>query len=194
MRIKGNTIVNNVAGWSGGGISLQDTLRAEISKNYIVHNDSTATTGGLVVLNDSEGRNQPAGISTETHSTAMLGAIPGNEPTFSDPDMPTQGGQVNTIWENRSFYYDVRGGNPRLEPVLSQTLVGECPTGAVFWDLDTLLGGLSGSTSPDPGLANMYCNGGRSLTPPPGAMFPLPATDEGGNAWIDVRFGPLTRP
>ena len=48
-----------------------------------------------------------------------------------------------------------------------------------------------------------YCNGGRTLLNPgmdtttgifrPGPMSPLPALDEGGNAWIDVRFGPLTR-
>jgi len=35
-------IVNNVAGWSGAGISLQDTANGSIILNTIANNDSTA--------------------------------------------------------------------------------------------------------------------------------------------------------
>ena len=40
----------------------------------------------------------------------------------------------------------------------------------------------------DPALVDQYCNGARAGA---GPMFALPALDEGGNAWIEVRFGPL---
>ena len=193
--INDNTIVNNVAGWSGGGISLQDTARAEISKNRIAHNDSTATVGGLTNTNPSAA--QPAGISTDRHSDALLAVLTDPaEPEFSNPDMSTSPGQANTLWENRAFSYEVTlGGVAQLNPVVGQTTVGECATGAMFWDLDPLLGQAApvSTSATDPFGGSSFCNGGRSLTGAPGTMFALPALDEGGNAWIDVRFGPLTR-
>jgi hypothetical protein len=192
VSLNDNEIVNNVAGWSGAGVSLQDTARATIDSNVIAHNDSTATVGGLVNLNVST--NQPAGISTEPHSGGPVTGLQGlmisiGDPTFSSPTMVS-----NTLFENRSFYYDATGVQPELIPVLSQTTVGDCVAGATYWDLDTLLGGALGDpTAADPGFDKPYCNGGRTLrTAGPGAYFPLPALDEGGNAWIDVRFGPLT--
>ena len=82
-----------------------------------------------------------------------------------------------------------------LDPDLSQTSVGDCPNGADFWDLDTLLGQAApvDTSATDPFAGSSFCNGGRSLTGEPGPMLALPALDEGGNAWVDVRFGPLTR-
>jgi hypothetical protein len=193
--ISDNTIVNNIAGWSGGGISLQDTVRAEINRNTIAHNDSTATVGGLTNTNPSAA--QPAGISTARHSDALLAVLTDPaEPVFSDPEIPTSPGQVNTIWENRAFSYEVTlAGVAQLDPVLSQTARGECPAGATFWDLDPLLAHHTGQIpTSDPFVpGSSFCNGGRTLTGAPGPMFALPALDEGGNAWIDVRFGPLTR-
>jgi len=192
IRIRDNVIVNNVAGWTGGAIALQDTARSVIRRNTIAHNDSTATVGGLIVNNTSA--NQPAGISTAAHSAPLVAVIPVRPNTvqlreFSNPTM-----SGNTLWENRSFFYDATTGTSQLIPNLEQGAVGECVTGATFWDLDPLLGGsLTSATTPNPGFANPYCNGGRTLVTTPGAMFPLPALDEGGNAWIDVRFGPLTR-
>jgi hypothetical protein len=193
LRILDNVIVNNVAGWSGGAISLKDTARSFIRRNTIVHNDSTATVGGLVVNNLSA--NQPAGIATEVHSAALKAVISPTHPStdqlrdFSNPVM-----SGNDLWENRSFYYDAVDGTSKLMPVLDQDTVGQCVTGATFWDLDPLLGGALGGTSTDPGFGDTaYCNGGRTLVTRPGQIFPLPALDEGGNAWIDVRYGPLTR-
>jgi hypothetical protein len=193
INLDGNTIVNNVAGWSGAGVSLQDTARSTVGNNTIARNDSTATVGGLITLNVST--NQPAGISTEPHSTALEALmIEAGDPVFSNPDM-TAG---NILFENRSFHYDATGTDPELIPHFSQTSVGECfTTDVTYWDLEfPIPGGTSAPTpasSIDPGFIKPYCNGGRTLrTVNPGPYFPLPALDEGGNAWIDVRFGPLT--
>ena len=199
IRIRDNTIVNNVAGWSGGGVSLQDTARpALFRRNSIAHNDSTATVGGLIVNNLSA--NQPAGISTENHSALLAGVIVVHNTTnglreFSNPDLNAS----NTLWENRSFHYNANpDGNPAtadagLVPLLSQSSPGECVAGATFWDLDDQLGGgLNAATGDGSGFVNPYCNGGRTLLTTPGPMLGLPALDEGGAAWVDVRFGPLT--
>src|SRR5262249_40553738 len=47
VSITNNIIVNNVAGWDGGGISLQDALNANIINNTVMSNDTTASSGTL---------------------------------------------------------------------------------------------------------------------------------------------------
>jgi hypothetical protein len=211
LTIINNMIVNNLAGWSGAGISLQDTLASSIVNNTIAHNDSTATVAGTFTGNLNISAGTPAGISSEPHSAALDAVAPPGTAAFSDPTLLN-----NIIWQNRSFHYEVdtsvTPAAAGLVPLLSQTAVGECPAGANYWDLGVLGGG--GTLSPrysvlttvgygptnttaDPDFMSEFCNGGRVLldagTDRPGPMSALPAVDEGGNAWIDVRFGPLVR-
>ena len=200
MRILDNVIVNNVTGWSGGGISLHNTVKGVVRRNTIARNDSTATVGGLIVNNLSA--KQPAGVSTEPHSPALAAAIAMYDGNIPDREFSTPLMDENILWENRSFNYEVANGTAQLSPVLAQTTVGACDASAVYWDLDARVAdwratdaGAPGPTSADPGFVanSTYCNGGRTLATTPGPMYALPALDEGGNAWIDVRFGPLTR-
>lgn len=204
--ITNNMITNNVAGWSGGGISMQDTARSRVINNTISNNDATSTVGPVVNVNTSAA--MPAGISSEPHSPGLNNAIPVTRRgstdvyrNFSNPDL-----RNNIVWQNRSFHYDATTGTSQLLPIVSQASAGECGTGAQYWDL-----GVLGTNSPyrlnprtsiltnttgyddsnlsgDPSFVDSYCNGGREVA---GPMFPLPALDEGGAAWIDVRFGPL---
>jgi hypothetical protein len=48
VTITNNIIINNMAGWDGAGISLQDALNVNIINNTIAHNDSLASSGVLV--------------------------------------------------------------------------------------------------------------------------------------------------
>jgi len=211
VTLNNNMIVNNVAGWSGGGVSLQDTARSFVVNNTIARNDSTATVSATFTTGDPNlSADQPAGISSEPHSTALTDAIPAQSNTnalreFSNPTLSN-----NIVWQNRSFHYLAQSGTlAGLVPSLSQSTVGECLPGANYWDLGVLGGGFTldpvysvltdttgydpSNTSVDPGLVSPYCNGGRALVSTPGEMMALPALDEGGAAWIDVRYGPLTQ-
>jgi hypothetical protein len=218
VTLNNNMIVNNVAGWSGGGVSLQDTARSFIFNNTIAHNDSTATVSATFTTNDPNvSASQPAGLSSEPHSPALvaaLNALPAHNNTdglleFSNPNL-----RNNILWQNRSFHYDANATpaatpSAGLVPVLGQAAVGECDTNAIYSDLGVLGGGFSldpirsvltditgypnNNTSDDPALVNAYCNGGRTLVSTPGPMQALPALDEGGATWIDVRYGPLTQ-
>jgi hypothetical protein len=47
VMVTNNIITNNVAGWDGGGVSLQDALAVNIINNTIASNDSTASSGVL---------------------------------------------------------------------------------------------------------------------------------------------------
>ena len=42
-----NIISNNVAGWDGGGVSMQDALRVKFINNTVISNDTTASAGVL---------------------------------------------------------------------------------------------------------------------------------------------------
>ena len=203
LRFTNNIIVNNVAGYSGGGISLQDTVRAVINNNTIANNDSTATVGGLIVGGATTP--QPAGISAERYSLSLAAAL--NETNgFSNPLQLVN----NIIWHNRAFSFD----GSVLQPVLTPTSAGNCPTGANYWDigvlgepqvplagdlklnprgsiLTTLAGGYHRSNlTGNPDFISEYCNGDRTLSTP-GPIRLTPAFGEGGNM-LDIRFGPLT--
>ena len=47
VTLTNNIIANNVAGWDGGGISLQDAMKVQVINNTIVSNDTTASAGVL---------------------------------------------------------------------------------------------------------------------------------------------------
>ena len=138
VRITNNVIVNNVAGWSGAGVSLQDTARSFIieqhDRSQRQHGD-----GRRHVRQPEPVANQPAGISSEVHSAGLNAAIPvrNNTADIREFSNPTLAG--NILWENRSFHYDAVDGTSKLEPVLDQTLVGQCVAGATFWNLDPRL-------------------------------------------------------
>ena len=100
LTISNNMIVNNVAGWSGAGISLQDTARASIVLNTIANNDSTATVGAVF--------NVGTGTVHAAAGRHLLGAQqprpqrrhPGwrSQKVFSNPAITH-----NIVWHNRAF-------------------------------------------------------------------------------------------
>ena len=47
VTVTNNIITNNVAGWDGGGVSLQDALKVSLVNNTVASNDTTATAGSL---------------------------------------------------------------------------------------------------------------------------------------------------
>lgn len=202
--ISRNKIVNNVAGWSGAGVSMVDAIKVELTNNTIAHNDSTATVGGLinVVGGVNSSVAQPSGVVAEMNSGLLQAAI--NAKNNSSAWLPYKANHFSNatitggqIWENRSFYYyaDATAG-PELRPVLGQSAVGDCGAGAVYSDIAVLdqpslsltTTGTTLTGAADP-FVDAYCNGGRAA---PGPIDVFPAVDEAGAAWIDVRFGPLS--
>ncbi|MBW2091355.1 MAG: right-handed parallel beta-helix repeat-containing protein, partial [Deltaproteobacteria bacterium] len=193
ITINDNMIDNNITGLAGGGISLQDAANVSITDSTIAHNDSTATASPAFTVGPLTSTQQPAGIVSRAHVTALTG-------TFSNPVTFTG----NIIWKNRTFTWD--GG---LQPDIS---AGGTP---VYWDLGVLgavgqmnptagiltsLTGLDGVTydgsnsTADPSFTEAFFNGARGaliLPEPTTGIQTAIAFDEGGN-FIDLRFGPLS--
>jgi hypothetical protein len=165
-----NMVTNNVAGFSGAGLSVSDALnRSTIVNNTIASNDSVGIAGvllsGTLFTNVGAegtdvtgfGRPMPAGISADATSAQLYAALsqserPGN--AISNPLILN-----NIIWRNRSMWYDGQGGlcsgndgtstaTASCARLAAQTYSGQCVntvTGQApaYWDL-----GVVGDTSP----------------------------------------------
>jgi hypothetical protein len=137
--VTNNIIVNNVAGWDGAGISLQDSIGVNLINNTVASNDSTASSG---VLFDSffaplasaphpqtptcnsgscdRSVPQPSGLSVAPHSAEFLANLPA---TIFCPEGHAQGTLTNgscrqvsypivyndVFWQNRTFHIGVTG-------------------------------------------------------------------------------------
>lgn len=47
VTVSNNIIANNVAGWDGGGVSMQDAFKVRFINNTVINNDTTASAGVL---------------------------------------------------------------------------------------------------------------------------------------------------
>ncbi len=140
--ITNNIIVNNLAGWDGAGISLQDALNVTIQNNTISSNDTLATSGVLTQSIGTPVASAPAGGCTQTGpSGANTASCPQSAGVTSMQNSTllttTFGGlagpltcpfgnsypctaisnpllQNNVIWQNRAFYIGVSGPNAGL--------------------------------------------------------------------------------
>ena len=98
VNVTNNIIVNNVAGWDGGGVGLLDSLSVNFVNNTIASNDTTASAGTLfnayfahlasdqspppnTCVNSAAGactasQPQPAGLSTSPNSPQLATLLP----------------------------------------------------------------------------------------------------------------------
>lgn len=214
IRITNNMITNNLAGWAGAGISVSDAIRTAILNNTVANNDSMGMTGNLFnktalggTTGPSTGLPNPAGISTELTSQPLLAFLSPVEQVTDMISKPRL--QNNIIWHNRSFFFDMSSGTAQVlpsnnwadslssakpAPLVQQTTVGECVSGAKYWDLgvadvDTsptvntdpnlrldprhsvmtdATGYAANNITSDPLMIKPYCNGSRVL---PGRQF-----------------------
>jgi hypothetical protein len=140
VTLTNNIIVNNVAGWDGGGISLQDAVNVNIINNTISSNDTLASSGVLTQSVGTPGASAPAGncvqpgptgpTSTSCPQSAGVTSMQ-NSPvldtviqqlTITCPTGMPNCTQIsnpvlrnNLIWQNRSFYIGVGNlGNATL--------------------------------------------------------------------------------
>ena len=218
VRVTNNMVVNNVAGYAGGGISLQDALRVNITNNTIANNDSTGTNQQAFPFpGATQSVPQPAGLVSHATSTVLLNAMANNTQRnnnrFSNPTALVN----NILWHNRSFCWAIDYANLTVPPggTLGAAAAGlfdnngtdgcgttPAGTAAVYRDLAVL--GVVGTLNPqfsivsggaNPLFRAEYFNGNRN----PAQIIPgvtttidtAATTDEGGN-FIDIRFGPLT--
>jgi hypothetical protein len=105
VTLTNNMIVDNVAGWSAGGLYLQDSFNVRVVNNTVSMNDSVGIAGPLF-NGGNNGRPNPAGIAVDATSPALLTL---GAPGYSYPRQLSN----NIVWHNRSFYANLSGSlNP----------------------------------------------------------------------------------
>jgi hypothetical protein len=221
LTLSNNKVVNNMAGAAGGGIALQDTVKASITGNTVANNDSTGTSGSAFLPGSpNQSTPQPAGIVSRAHSALLyntIGAASGYKVPYSNPALAN-----NIVWHNRSFYWSIDNTTvPATFGLVPNVAAGQLvvysdlavlgtaaqgtwpgyvdagahklnPTSSILTDVT---GYDASNSSTAPGFVAQYFNGdqGQTIKQPELAtsIATAGAFDEGGN-WIDVRFGPLT--
>ncbi len=132
VTVTNNIIANNVAGWDGGGVALQDALKVNFINNTVVSNDTTASAGVLfnaigAPISSAGTPNcvpsagnaictnpQPAGLATSGHTANLSGSFPAggitcpaDHPNCSTISYPVL--ENNLFWQNRAFNISVGG-------------------------------------------------------------------------------------
>jgi hypothetical protein len=103
VTLTNNMIVDNVAGWSAGGLYLQDAFNVNVVNNTVAMNDSVGIAGPLF-KGGNNGTPNPAGIAADATSPALQ-SIGAGVPTYSYPASL----ENNIVWHNRSFYANLYG-------------------------------------------------------------------------------------
>ena len=134
VNIFNNIIANNVAGWDGGGVSMQDALKVNFVNNTVVSNDTTASAGALFntlgaplastpVPNCTDPSThetvvctgaQPAGLVTMQNTSNLIASLPNrgircpdDHPHCETVSYPRL--ENNLFWHNRAFTIEVGG-------------------------------------------------------------------------------------
>jgi len=86
VTVTNNIIANNVAGWDGAGISLQDSLDVNFINNTVISNDTTASAGplfntlGAPLAGSPNATYQTTGATTSAPQPAGLVAVNNSAP------------------------------------------------------------------------------------------------------------------
>lgn len=170
-----NVVVNNVAGYAGGGIALTDAARVRIIHNAIAQNDSTATSQSAFEAGGATSTPQGAGIVSFPHNPPLAAA---SGQTFSDPIL-----YDSIVWHNESFFFD--RDNQALLPAPGvfyrdlQTPDGEPDMDPRYCLLSDAAGYDGSNLDADPQFVAEYTN----------ALMAAVVIDEAGNN-VSVRFEP----
>ena len=220
VTVTNNMIVNNVAGWAGGGISMADTLLSSIINNTVANNDSVGIVGALFNIPNAPttAYPNPAGIVSEPTSpqlAATLGRtlLSSAQKAISNPQLIN-----NILWQNRSFYFDAASGTAKdcASNKYTDAPAHTCGSQPAYWDLGVLgdksttpginklnptnsvitskAGYDASNITSDPLFNSAYFNSSTAvpgLLLPPEAYAAFATLDEGGN-FVDLSYGPLT--
>ncbi|WP_244617332.1 choice-of-anchor Q domain-containing protein [Sulfurimicrobium lacus] len=113
VTVSNNIIANNVAGWDGGGVSMQDAFRVKFINNTVINNDTTASAG--VLFNT---------LGAPLASVPPPGCNPVSDPT--QPQDPSCTNPVKTS-TNQAAGVVTMQNTPNMTAALPANVV--CPTG-----------------------------------------------------------------
>ncbi len=167
INLVNNMIVDNVAAYAGGGVSMQDALLVKAINNTIANNDSTGTNMQAFPTTGANASNpQAAGVVSHATNGGLLSAMATN--ALRNANRFSNASLINNIlWHNRSFCWSLTAAPPPGNfGLFDATAAGLCDIGSpagtnpVFVDLAVL------GTANQGTFANKYVGAGvAKLTP-----------------------------
>ena len=139
ITVTNNIIANNVAGWDGGGVSLQDSFKTVLVNNTIASNDTTASAGVLFKTLGAINEASPAPGCVPTPDPSQPQAVGCLNPNA--PHIPQPAGLVTM--QNTPNMMASLNGFISPEAVVTKTVTGTgrnavqgvtCPTGFGYGD------------------------------------------------------------
>jgi large repetitive protein len=187
INIFNNIIVNNVAGYSGGGISIQDAIKVNIIGNTIANNDAPAVALNTFPPGSGVSVPQGAGIVSHHHTMAISPGTPApyNLP-YSNPVL-----RNNIIWHNRSFHFDYSLTGRTLDDPNNHQPIDD--SGGLVYDgyVDLAVVG-SGSMTPQDCILSISATPPTFASPYTNTLHSAIVYDEGGHNSISVRFDEIS--
>ncbi|HUX90498.1 MAG TPA: choice-of-anchor Q domain-containing protein [Gallionellaceae bacterium] len=114
VTVSNNIIANNVAGWDGGGVSMQDAFKVKFINNTVINNDTTASAG--VLFNT---------LGAPLASVPPPGCFPNSDPTQpQDPSCLNNPVKTST---NQAAGFVTMQNTPNMTAALPASVV--CPSG-----------------------------------------------------------------
>lgn len=114
VTVSNNIIANNVAGWDGGGVSMQDAFKVKFINNTVINNDTTASAG--VLFNT---------LGAPLAATPPPGCYPNSNPTQpQDPSCLNNPVKTST---NQAAGLVTMQNTPNMTAALPANVT--CPTG-----------------------------------------------------------------
>lgn len=138
VTVSNNIIANNVAGWDGGGVALEDALKVNFVNNTVVANDTTASAGALFkTLGAVSASSPPPGCTNNPTQQQNLTC-----PTDGAPHAPQAAGLVTL-----AHTYNLREAIGNLPAVATVKVLCPVPAGQNYGYTGTvvpLLGSVNG--------------------------------------------------
>jgi hypothetical protein len=136
ITVTNNIIANNVAGWDGGGVSLQDSFKTVLVNNTIASNDTTASAGVLFKTLGAINEASPAPGCVPTPDPTQPQAVGCLNPNA--PHIPQPAGLV-TMQNTPNMMASLNGFISPEAVVTKTTTTGgvqgvTCPTGFGYGD------------------------------------------------------------
>jgi hypothetical protein len=188
INIFNNMIVNNCAGFSGGGISIQDSIKVNIIGNTIANNDAAAVALNTFPPARGVSVEDGAGIVSHPHTLAISSNTPApyNLP-FSNPVLKN-----NIIWHNRAFHFDYSLTGRMLNDPTNHMPLADA--GGLVFDgyKDLAVVGNVGTMTPQNCILSTNATAPNFVSPYINSNATGIVYDEGGNNSISIRFTPIS--
>src|SRR5579871_661686 len=196
--VTNNIIANNVAGWDGAGISLQDALDVDIVNNTIISNDTTASSGVLFNALGASEASAPGSNCIQPGGTAQSCPQPAGLVTMQNTSLLHQSLNGVTVTCPSNHGTGGTGAGGRTNGQCKSFSVPNLANNVIWQNRAFVIGvgALGSGTLNQQNVVSLFNANFTSLSTSPAATQPTTdaSTNQGGGVLITGGTGACTTP